>query len=126
MMIKKSHFPFALLIPLVSLGLSWSLSPAGNAAFDYRPPKQPYGLDEEASTVIGAPQTYTVQKADTLLDIARNFNLGFSELQLLYRKVDPWTPPEGMTLTMPTLWVLPEGKRDGILINIPEMRLYFF
>jgi L,D-transpeptidase ErfK/SrfK len=126
MMIKKSHFLFVLLIPLVSLGLSWSLSLAGNAAYDYRPPRQPYGLDEEASTVIGAPQTYAVQKADTLLDIARNFDLGFSELQLLYRKVDPWTPPEGMTLTVPTLWVLPEGKRDGILINIPEMRLYYF
>jgi L,D-transpeptidase ErfK/SrfK len=126
MMIKKSYFSFLFLIPLVSLGLSWSLSLAGNAAFDYRPPRQPYGLDEEASTVIGTPQTYAVQKADTLLDIARNFDLGFSELQLLYRKVDPWTPPEGMTLTVPTLWVLPEGKRDGILINIPEMRLYYF
>jgi L,D-transpeptidase ErfK/SrfK len=77
-------------------------------------------------TVIGAPQTYTVQQEDTLLDIARNFDLGFSEIQLLYKEIDPWVPPKGLKLTIPTFWVLPEGKWNGILINIPEMRLYLF
>jgi L,D-transpeptidase ErfK/SrfK len=61
-----------------------------------------------------------------LLDIARSFDLGFSEIKLLYKDIDPWVPPEGLELTIPTFWVLPEGKCDGILINIPEMRLYFF
>jgi hypothetical protein len=76
-MIKRSCL-FFLVIPLVSLGLVSSLSLAGNATYDYRPPRQPHGLDEEASTLIGVPQSYTVQKGDTILDIARNFNLGFS------------------------------------------------
>jgi L,D-transpeptidase ErfK/SrfK len=61
-----------------------------------------------------------------LLDIARNFDLGFSEIQLPYKDLDPWVPPEGLELNIPTFWVLPEGKWNGILINIPEMRLYYF
>jgi L,D-transpeptidase ErfK/SrfK len=125
-MMKKSYPLFLLLISLFSTGLSSSLSLAGNGAFAYRPPTRPYGLDEKAVTVIGAPQTTIVQKKETLLDIARNFNLGFSEIQLLYKQVDPWVLPEGMKLTIPTFWVLPDGKRNGILINIPEMRLYLF
>ena len=99
---------------------------AGNGAYSYRLPVRSHGVDIQAMTVIGAPQTYVVQKEETLLDIARNFNLGFSEIQLLYRDLDPWIPPEGLELTIPTFWILPEGKWNGILINIPEMRLYLF
>jgi L,D-transpeptidase ErfK/SrfK len=40
--------------------------------------------------------------------------------------LDPWVPPEGLELTIPTFWILPEGNWNGILINIPERRLYFF
>ncbi|MDI6762412.1 MAG: L,D-transpeptidase family protein [Thermodesulfobacteriota bacterium] len=99
---------------------------AADGAFTYRLPIRPYGIDLQAVTVVGAPCTYTVQKEDTLLDIARNFDLGFSEIQLLYKDIDPWVPPEGLELIIPTFWVLPEGKWDGIVINIPEMRLYLF
>lgn len=99
---------------------------AGDGAYTYRFPARTYGIDIQAITVIGAPQTYTVQAEDTLLDIARNFDLGFSEIQFLYKDLDPWVPPEGSKLIIPTLWVLPEGKWNGILINIPEMRLYLF
>jgi len=99
---------------------------AGDGAYTYRFPTRPYGNDIKAITVIGSPQTYIVQKDDTLLDIARNFDLGFSEIQSLYNNIDPWVPPEGLELTIPTFWILPEGNWNGILMNIPEMRLYFF
>jgi len=99
---------------------------AGDGAYTYRFPTRPYGNDIKAITVIGSPQTYIVQKDDTLLDIARNFDLGFSEIQTLYNNIDPWVPPEGLELTIPTFWILPEGNWNGILMNIPEMRLYFF
>ena len=48
-----------------------------------------YGVDPEAITVIGAARDYVVQKDDTLLDIARNFDLGFSEIQVPYKDIDP-------------------------------------
>jgi len=104
--------------------LSHFPSLAGDSAYRYRPPIRPYGVDTQAMTVIGAPQTYVIQLEDTLLDIARNFDLGFSEITLLYKDLDPWIPPLGLELTIPTFWILPEGNWNGILINIPEMRLY--
>jgi L,D-transpeptidase ErfK/SrfK len=115
-----------ILVSLLLTSHSPSVSLAGNGAYRYRLPIRPYGVNRKAITVIGAPQTYVVQKDETLLDIARNFDLGFSEIQLLYKDLDPWIPPEGLELTIPTFWILPEGKWNGILINIPEMRLYLF
>ncbi|MDP3017665.1 MAG: L,D-transpeptidase family protein, partial [Deltaproteobacteria bacterium] len=99
---------------------------AGNGAFTYRLPARPYGIDIQAITVIGALQTYIVQKDDTLLDIARNFDLGFSEIQLPYKELDPWVPTVGTELIIPTYWILPEGNWNGVVINVPEMRLYLF
>jgi L,D-transpeptidase ErfK/SrfK len=99
---------------------------AGEGAFSYCFPQQSYGVDIQAKTVIGVSQAYVIQTGDTLLDIARNFNLGFSEIQLPYKDLDPWVPPDGLELAIPTFWILPEGNSNGILINIPEMRLYFF
>jgi L,D-transpeptidase ErfK/SrfK len=122
-------FPFFLFLPLINfllIVLFYSSSWSGESAYFYRLPVRFYGVDIQAMTVIGSPHTYIVQKEDTLLDIARNFDLGFSEIQLLYKDLDPWVPPEGMEFTIPTFWILPEGKWNGILINIPEMRLYLF
>lgn len=76
--------------------------------------------------VIGVIREYQVQKKDTLLDIARKFDLGYNELQILYPDLDPWLPPEGMILKIPTKWVLPEFHQEGIVVNVPEMRLYLF
>jgi hypothetical protein len=62
---------------------------AGNGAYRYHLPAKPYGVDPEAITVIGAARDYVVQKDDTLLDIAPNFDLGFSEIQVPYKDIDP-------------------------------------
>jgi len=91
-------------------------------------PKGPYDL--EARTVIGSPQTYTLKKQDTLLDIARYFDLGYNEIVEAYPDIDPWLPgprEEIFTeLSVPTWWVLPKSGNEGIVVNIPEMRLYYF
>ena len=123
---KFPIFLLRLIINLFLVGLFHSSSWAGEGAYFYRLPVRSHGVDIQAMTVIGTLQTYVVQKGETLLDIARNFDLGFSEIQLLYKNLDPWVPPEGTELTIPTFWILPEGRWNGILINIPEMRLYLF
>src|SRR5262245_58358723 len=91
-------------------------------------PKGPYDLD--ARTVIGAPQTYTLKQQDTLLDIARYFDLGFNEIMGAYPDMDPWLPSSNdgifTELSIPTWWVLPKSGNEGIVVNIPEMRLYYF
>ncbi len=68
--------------------------------------------------------SHTVAKGDTLLDIARDNELGFNEIQILYPDVDPWIPEPGLQLTIPVCWILPSSKFEGIVINVPELRLY--
>lgn len=76
--------------------------------------------------VIGSPRIHTVQHRETLLDIARKYGLGFNEMKDLYPDVDVWIPPEGMELVIPSQWILPEAATRGILINVAELRLYYF
>jgi L,D-transpeptidase ErfK/SrfK len=82
--------------------------------------------DTTAQTVIGSPQTYILQPHDTLLDVARYFDLGFNELAAVYPEIDPWLPTPGNELSIPTWWVLPQSGHQGLVVNIPEMRLYYF
>src|SRR5262249_35245699 len=49
--------------------------------------------DLRAQTIIGSPRQYTIQKKDTLLDIARYFDLGYNEVSGVYPDMDPWLPP---------------------------------
>lgn len=76
--------------------------------------------------IIGKPHYHTVAHKETLLDIARNYDLGFNELTDLYPEYDPWLPPEGKRLKLPTERILPEAKKEGIVINVAELRLYHF
>lgn len=86
--------------------------------------KYPYHLDSE--TVVGRPRLHQVKQGETLLDIARLHGLGYNEMALLYPRMDPWLPPKQKSLIVPTLWVLPPTKLEELVINIPELRLYFF
>ncbi len=86
--------------------------------------KYPYRVPD--LTVIGAPVSYTVRPKDTLLDIARRNDLGFNSIRLLYPKMDAWLPPKGKRIFVPTFFVLPPSKNYQLVVNIPEMRLYYF
>jgi L,D-transpeptidase ErfK/SrfK len=97
-------------------------------AYPFCSPGKPESIDPSANTVVGAFHDYVVKKDETLLDIARAFDLGYLEVILLYPDIDPWLPPAGRTVFLPTAWVLPQvptGKR-AIVINIPELRLFLF
>lgn len=77
-------------------------------------------------SVAGFKESHIISKKETLLDIARDYGLGFNEIELLYPEMDPWLPPEGKTIDIPLLWVLPDTRLESVVINIPEMRLYRF
>jgi L,D-transpeptidase ErfK/SrfK len=89
----------------------------------------PYAVGSEISdtnTIIGTPKPYTFQTGDTLHDVARYFGLGINEVQAAMPEIDVWLPIAGETRHFPTWWVLPESDRSGVIVNIPEMRLYFY
>lgn len=76
--------------------------------------------------VIGQPQTAIVQPQDTLLDIAFRHGLGFQGVTRLNPEVDVWLPKVGTRVLLPTQLILPDLPHEGLVINIPEMRLYDF
>ncbi len=86
--------------------------------------KYPYHIPGQ--TVIGSPKWYTIKKGDTLLDIARRNDLGFNSIRLLYPRMDEWLPPVGKRIFVPTFFVLPPSKYHQLVVNLPEMRLYYF
>lgn len=70
--------------------------------------------------------TYRAAYEDTLLDVARRFNLGYVEMVSANPGVDPWVPGEGADVVLPTVHLLPDAPPEGIVINLSDMRLYYF
>ena len=76
--------------------------------------------------VIGEMGTKVTSSGRTLLHIARENNLGLLELMAANPGIDPWLPPEGRTLVLPMAHILPDAPREGIVINLGDLRLYRF
>ena len=76
--------------------------------------------------ILGDVQLLVGQYENTFVQIARDFNLGFDELELANPNVDPWIPGEGTPIVLPTMNVLPAVPREGIVLNLPTMRLFYF
>lgn len=85
-----------------------------------------YALPEGEDAVVGALQTHEAVHEDTFVALARRYDVGFRELELANPGVDPWLPGAGTRLTIPTRHVLPDAPRSGIVLNVPEMRLYYY
>ena len=76
--------------------------------------------------IIGSLQTYTIRKGDTLLDVARWYGLSPTEVSNANNHMDWWSPPVGKLIVIPTEHILPAAPHAGIVMNIPEMRLYYY
>jgi L,D-transpeptidase ErfK/SrfK len=85
-----------------------------------------YTLPTPDTAVIGEDQTVETVYEDTLYDLARKFSLGSEELIRVNPGVDPWLPGAGKKLMVPGRHILPPGPREGIVVNLPEHRLYYF
>jgi L,D-transpeptidase ErfK/SrfK len=72
-----------------------------------------------------AGQTEAVHE-DTLPDIARQYHLGFDEIIAANPGVDTWLPGAGTIVRLPMQHLLPDVPRTGIVINLPDGRLYYF
>ena len=76
--------------------------------------------------VIGQVSTITASSNETLLDIARRYDLGQNEILLANPTVDRWLPEEKSVVVLPNRFILPNVARTGLVLNLPEMRLYYF
>ncbi|MBL8497415.1 LysM peptidoglycan-binding domain-containing protein [Nitrosomonas sp. JL21] len=85
-----------------------------------------FGIDSSRDDVVGNVQIITASKDDTLSDIARRFNLGYEEIVSANPDIDPWLPQAGAKIIIPTQFVLPNAPREGIVINLAAMRLFYY
>ncbi len=72
--------------------------------------------------------SYTTTYEDTLLDLARQFKLGYVEMVAANPGTDPWLPGEGTDVVLPTVHLMPnlgDAQPDGIIVNLADMRLYY-
>lgn len=88
-------------------------------------PRGHYPLPDQGS-LIGEPYTVTASQEETLLDIAREHAVGYEEIRQANPGVSLWLPGEGTEVVIPARHLLPDAPRDGIVINIAELRLYYY
>jgi len=115
---------FRFLLAWLIIALTQPAMAAG--PYNIRFPVSSGGVDPQALTLVGAVQHHRIKKGDDLLDLARHYGLGYSELGVLYRHWDPFLPPVGAEMTVPTLWIVPNNHGNQIIVNTGEMRLYYF
>ncbi len=85
-----------------------------------------YPLREDGADIFGQVERIRTRYEDTLIQIARRYSLGYEELLRVNQGVDPWLPGEGTEVLIPGQRLLPPGEREGIVVNLPEHRLYYF
>jgi len=85
-----------------------------------------FTLNSPDDDVVGTVQITLASQDDTLPDIARRFNVGYEEIARANPGVDPWLPGAGRSIVVPTRFVLPDAPREGIVINVAAMRLYYY
>jgi len=63
---------------------------------------------------------------DTLPMYAEAYGIGFREIVAANPTVNPWVPGEGTEILLPVEFILPAGPREGIVINLAELRMYYY
>jgi L,D-transpeptidase ErfK/SrfK len=101
-------------------GLLSMLAYAGPAA------ASTFELPADGSPVVGADSSVTTVYADTLPELAHRFSLGYYEIIRANPGVDVWLPGAGKTVLIPGRRILPPGPHEGIVVNLPEHRLYYY
>ncbi|WP_316366286.1 L,D-transpeptidase family protein [Candidatus Thiodiazotropha sp. CDECU1] len=83
-------------------------------------------LPPEGDDVVGRIFMLTTRYEETFSDIARTYDIGYRQMVAANPEVDPWLPGEGSEVVIPQQYVLPPGPREGLVINLAELRLYYF
>lgn len=96
-----------------------TLLPLGSEALTFPLPRQ--------GDIVGSIQKTMVRRGESLGDIGRRYDVGVYEMIEANPSLDPWVPTVGATVVIPTQFILPRtAPRQGIVINLAEMRLYYY
>ncbi len=116
--VKYKHMKIIKALKYGSILAGSMIAMSGISAFDA------YGAYEK--NYIGEIEEYEAVYEDTLVHLARKHGLGFVEIRAANPALDPWIPGEGAKVILPKRHLLPDALREGIVINLPEMRIYAY
>ncbi len=79
--------------------------------------------------LLGIPeQTYhvTSKKGQDLIDIAVQEGIGQNEIVRINPKIDRWLIKAGRKIRISNSYLLPDTKTNGVVLNLPEYRMYYY
>jgi L,D-transpeptidase ErfK/SrfK len=85
-----------------------------------------FTLPDESNHVVGEPTIKTLKEGQSLDVFARAYDIGYYEILEANPRVNPLRPRPGMRLVVPSQYILPDAPREGVVINLAELRLYFY
>jgi lipoprotein-anchoring transpeptidase ErfK/SrfK len=85
-----------------------------------------YNLPAPESRLIGEQTIHKAIKGDYFQALAEKYNVGFFALLAANPNVDPFLLELGSNIVIPKQMLLPYGKREGLVINLAELRLYYY
>lgn len=85
-----------------------------------------YPIPSDGSRLIGKHELYKVKPGDYFHSVAQFYNIGLIALMEANPSADPFLPIPGTQLQIPKQMILPDVPYRGIVINLPELRLYYF
>ncbi len=85
-----------------------------------------FTLPEHAGDVVGHIQTTHIEPGESFSSLGRRYDVGYYELIEANPNVNPDAPKPWSMIVIPTEYVLPPGPRKGIVINLAELRLYYY
>ncbi len=96
--------------------IALTVAPAAAASFALAPGQR----------VVGRFVRYVIKPGDIFPDLARRFDVGYTDLVAANPGVDPWLPKGGRTILIPSVYILPDAPHRGIVINLAQWRLFYF
>jgi len=85
-----------------------------------------FQLDKQGKRLIGEDKVHTVVKGDYFQQLAEQYDVGFLALLAANPTHDPFLLKIGSEIIIPNKMLLPFISYEGIVINLPELRLYYF
>jgi len=85
-----------------------------------------YELPADGSALVGTDSLIRLSYEDRLFDVARRYGLGYPEIVRANPGADIWLPGEGQEILLPVRRILPPTPHEGVVVNLPEHRLYYY
>ena len=85
-----------------------------------------YPIPSPGEALIGEIVVLPGERRDTLSDVARRYNVGWDAIRQANPGVDAWMIGSDVPVMLPTQYILPNAPREGIILNIAEMRVYYY